>query len=73
MDMLPSMAFFKGMEEAKMLLPGDFVVVDSKNKFNMDGETEPGMGSKQIAALVDTDSESEETVLEILARLMLKA
>ncbi|KQJ87048.2 hypothetical protein BRADI_4g09148v3 [Brachypodium distachyon] len=75
MDKLSSMAFFKGMEEANMFLPRDKKMVDGrvrKNRFDMDGETEGGMGrsSKQIAVLVQSDSEEEDT-LKMLDRLIL--
>lgn len=62
---MSSMAFFKGMEEAKMFLPRNNVMVNNrgcKDKFDMDGEKEPAMGrsSQQTAALVHTDSEEED-------------
>jgi hypothetical protein len=76
MDMLSSMAFFKGMEEANMFLPRDNAVVDGrtrKHRFDMSGETEADLGrrSKQIVVLVHTDSDEEATALEKLDRLIL--
>ncbi|XP_003575609.4 scarecrow-like protein 33 [Brachypodium distachyon] len=70
-----SMAFFKGMEEASMLLPKHNGMSDRrghKNRFGVDGETAASMGrsSKQIAVLVHTDSE-EDTALQMLDRLIL--
>ncbi|KQJ87063.2 hypothetical protein BRADI_4g09235v3 [Brachypodium distachyon] len=75
MDMLSSMAFYKGMEEANMFLPRCNRMVDGrgrKNRFDMDGEMEGGMGrsSKQIV-LVHTDSAEETTALKKLDRLVL--
>ncbi|KQJ87042.2 hypothetical protein BRADI_4g09138v3 [Brachypodium distachyon] len=76
LDMLPNMAFFKGMKEANMFLPKDNRMVDvrrRKNRFDMDGGTEAGMGrsSKQIAVLVHTDSEEEAELKKMLDQLIL--
>ncbi|KAM0836409.1 hypothetical protein ACQ4PT_062350 [Festuca glaucescens] len=76
MDMLSSIAFFKGIEEANMFLPRDSGVADGrgrKHRFDMSGETEADLGrrSKQIVALVHTDAEEEATALEKLDRLIL--
>ncbi|XP_037427877.1 scarecrow-like protein 33 [Triticum dicoccoides] len=78
-DMLSSMAFFKGMEEANRFLPADNVMVADRGRkkrwSGMDAETEAGLGrsSKQITALPRSVSEEEEetTALEMLDRLVL--
>uniref|UniRef100_A0ACD5ZW23 Uncharacterized protein n=1 Tax=Avena sativa TaxID=4498 RepID=A0ACD5ZW23_AVESA len=75
MDML-SMAFFRGIEEANMFLPTENAVVAGrrrKNRFDMGGEMEAGLGrrSKQIVVLVHADSDEEATALEKLDRLIL--
>ncbi|XP_024311475.1 scarecrow-like protein 33 isoform X2 [Brachypodium distachyon] len=76
MNKMPSTEFFKGMENTEMFLPRDFVMVDSrgcKNKFDVDGVTEAGMGrsSKQIAVLVHADSEEEDELKKSLDCLIL--
>lgn len=76
MNKMSSMTFFEGMAENKMFLPRDNVMVQSrgcKNKFDMKGDTEPGIGrsSKQIAVLVHTDSEEEVELKKRLDRLIL--
>ncbi|PNT69770.1 scarecrow-like protein 33 [Brachypodium distachyon] len=75
MNKMSHMAFFKGIEEAKMFLPRDNDMVDSrgcKNKFDMGGVTEPAMGrsSKRIAVMVQTDTEDDE-LKKMLDRLIL--
>ncbi|KAM3316316.1 hypothetical protein ACQJBY_034444 [Aegilops geniculata] len=78
MNMLLSMEFFKGMEEANRFLPADDVMVDGrgrKKRSDMDGETEAGLGrsSKQIVVVMHSALEEEEeaTALEMLDRLIL--
>uniref|UniRef100_A0A8R7QLG3 Scarecrow-like protein 14 n=2 Tax=Triticum urartu TaxID=4572 RepID=A0A8R7QLG3_TRIUA len=79
MNMLSSMEFFKGMEEANMFLPTDDVMVDGrgrKKRSGMDGEAEAGLGrsSKQIVLLLHSTTtleEEEATALEMLDRLIL--
>ncbi|VAI24891.1 unnamed protein product [Triticum turgidum subsp. durum] len=79
MNMLSSMEFFKGMEEANMFLPTDDVMVDGrgrKKRSGMDGEAEAGLGrsSKQIVVLLHSTTtleEEEATALEMLDRLIL--
>ncbi|PNT62874.1 hypothetical protein BRADI_4g09155v3 [Brachypodium distachyon] len=73
MNKMSSMAFFKGMEQAKMFLPSDNLMVDGrgqKKRFDMDGETEAGMdrSSKQIAM---THTDLEDTALKKMDRLIL--
>jgi hypothetical protein len=75
-DMVSSIAFFKGIEEANMFLPRDNGVADDrgrKHRFDMSDETEADLGrrSKQIVVLVHTDAEEEATALEKLDRLIL--
>uniref|UniRef100_M8D8R5 Uncharacterized protein n=1 Tax=Aegilops tauschii TaxID=37682 RepID=M8D8R5_AEGTA len=79
MNMLSSMEFFKGMEEANMFLPTYDVMVDGrgrKKRSVMDGEAEAGLGrsSKQIVVLLHSTTtleEEEATALEMLDRLIL--
>ncbi|KQJ87049.1 hypothetical protein BRADI_4g09156v3 [Brachypodium distachyon] len=71
---MSSMAFFKGMEEAKMFLPRDNAMLDGrgrKNRFDMDGEMEAGMGRSRKQIAVHTDLEEEATTLAMLDRLIL--
>ncbi|KQJ87051.2 hypothetical protein BRADI_4g09157v3 [Brachypodium distachyon] len=74
---MSSNAFFKGMEEPNMFLPRENVMVHGrgrKNRFDMDGETEAGMGrSRKQIAMAHTDSEEEATTVAMLDRLILNA
>ncbi|XP_003575608.4 scarecrow-like protein 14 [Brachypodium distachyon] len=73
-----NVAFFKGMQEANMFLPRDngTGMVDGrgrKNRLEIDGEAEAGMGrsSKQIAVLVHSESEEDTTLKKRLDCLIL--
>ena len=78
MDVLSSMAFFRGMAEANSFLPTNNGLVDSSGLKNMPHNgnseaetTEPGRCSKQMVMLVQPESEEEAAEGEILDQLML--
>uniref|UniRef100_A0ACD6A355 Uncharacterized protein n=1 Tax=Avena sativa TaxID=4498 RepID=A0ACD6A355_AVESA len=74
MDVLSSMAFFRGMEEANSFLPTNNGLVDCGAWKNMShAEVETGMArrSKKIVVLVQPESKEEDAACEILDQLML--
>jgi hypothetical protein len=77
MDVLSSMAFFRGMEEANSFLPTNYGLVDCSGRKNMshsgnaEVETEPSRRSNQIVVLIQPESKEEEAACKILDQLML--